>query len=637
MKSQVKNLLIITRGLIEDVRVAYPQYGGVDRDFARLALNCQTRGLGFFTLDLPHLDACLIDALESGRLALWGPASRPVSKRIQVPRLFAGLWLRVFDKAGCLLEHPDETAIFLLRQLCCIGKKVQLMCSPERLVTAKEAYHDIEAKIPNPTLAWDKEEFDPDCVGSAVSLSDCITEQLPLFRNNLEECDSNIRIALDRCQQVADLITREMTFFEPLRYSNQVAGEGRGSGFRHGPGAVADRRGLVNKYDMPRWSSKLEQWFPYRECGTIASDVETIPLNHEVASKLIAVAKTAKAPRLIASEPTEHQFCQQLIRHYMVRELKSLFGEEFICFEKQCLSQQMVVHASLDRKLATIDLSSASDRLSCWTVERVLRGNPSLLHALHAARTRYIKTDVGSFIKLKKFASQGTATTFPVQTLVFLILALGACIEGKVTWTKIRRLGGKVRVFGDDIIVPTHRYADVTAVLTKLGLKVNTEKSFFKGYFRESCGMDAYKGICVTPVKPEVVTSDNPSSRKACIDTANNLFKKGLWHAAAALESTMGSALLRVLPITGRGEGLTGRYSFVGGTVQHLKERWNDRLHRWEYRMYASLTRTPRVQVGERFAMLQWFTEAPSQDMSWENGFAGRPRPRDGLRWCALY
>jgi hypothetical protein len=324
----------------------------------------------------------------------------------------------------------------------------------------------------------------------------------------------------------------------------------------------------------------------------------------------------------------------------MIAELERLFGTEFICFKDQDLSGRMALKASLDRSLATIDLSSASDRLSCRTVERVFRMNYPLLRALHAVRTRYIRVedkDSRFFIKLKKFASQGTATTFPVQSLVFLIIALGVCIQGKVNWRNLRKLSGKVRTFGDDIIIPNSRYADVATVLQVLGLKVNMEKSFHKGFFRESCGVDAYKGYDVTPVKPSVVTSSGPQSRMAVIDTSNNLFKKGMWHASTVIESTLGNHLLRRLPIVGRDCGTVGRHSFSGRYVDHLSTRWNHTLHRQEWRVWGIKSRSRRLPTGERFALLQYFTEAPYSQIFWENGIAERAAVRDNYRWDPLY
>lgn len=152
MKSQVNALLHVMQGLLTDVRAACPDLKGLDLDFERIALTCQTRGLGFFTLDLPHLDSLLLKGLECGRLTLEGPLSHAVSKRVRVPRLFSGLWLRVFDKESCLRPEADITSIFFLRQLCCLGKKVEVECSPDRIEQSARNFHDVERKLRRPTL-----------------------------------------------------------------------------------------------------------------------------------------------------------------------------------------------------------------------------------------------------------------------------------------------------------------------------------------------------------------------------------------------------------------------------------------------------------------------------------------------------
>lgn len=640
MKSLTNSLLNIELGILKDVRAAYPEYGGALLDSERLSTIVKTRGLGLFSLDLPHLDSLLTEGLETGRLRLEGPLTHAVSRVVRVPRLFSGLWLRVFDKFGTLKQDVDVNALFFLRQLCCLGKKAQVECSSARLSKAIGEYYDIERELWQPTLDWAGDQlYQEASKAENCHLSDNDPANQPFF-NQRRAGDPRLNWLLGRVQRVADLVLSEFEEFDPVLYTGIRAELGEPTGFRHGPGAVSDRRGLVNKYEFPRWSTKLESKFPYRLCGTTASDEETTPLNHEVASRLISVPKTAKSPRLIASEPTEHQWCQQVIRAYMVEQLQSIFGEEFICFKKQSLSQDMALSASRNRELTTIDLSSASDRLSCWTVERIFRGNLSLLTALHAARTRYIRIDSGyndSHIKLRKFASQGTATTFPVQTLVFLIVALGCSIQGDVKWSNINRLRGKVRVFGDDIIAPSTRYADITAVLTHLQLKVNSTKSFVRGFFREACGLDAYQGYDVTPVKPTVVVPTGPSSRQAVLDTSNNLFAKGLWNAAKAAESTLGDRLLRRLPVHRRDKGLTGLVSFCGEDVSHLRRRWNRVLHRYEWRVWHIRSQSRLIQPGERFALLQYFTEAPDPNLRWEHGYAKRPKSSDGFRWDPLY
>jgi hypothetical protein len=55
-------------------------------------------------------------------------------------------------------------------------------------------------------------------------------------------------------------------------------------------------------------------------------------------------------------------------------------------------------------------------------------------------------------------------------------------------------------VFGDDIIVRKDAYDFVTAALELFGFRVNGDKSFNTGNFRESCGGDYYHGFDIRGV-----------------------------------------------------------------------------------------------------------------------------------------
>jgi hypothetical protein len=58
-----------------------------------------------------------------------------------------------------------------------------------------------------------------------------------------------------------------------------------------------------------------------------------------------------------------------------------------------------------------------------------------------------------------------------------------------------------VYVYGDDIVVPSEDVHIVGRALESVGLKVNYAKSFSRGWFRESCGMFAFAGYEVTPLR----------------------------------------------------------------------------------------------------------------------------------------
>ena len=696
-QQQVDALLHVLQGLHKDAIAAYPALEEeFVKDFDRLALYCRTRGLGVFTLDLPHLESLLLKGLDAGRLVLEGPLSTRKSKSIHVPRLYSGLWLRVFDERADLRQDVDVTAIAFLRQLLVIGKKIEVVCSYDRIQATVGAYHDIERKLRSPSLSWacdslgilgvhhrgvnldderdsvrllplsssseeergvDEHESKEDTSGCTP----CATDNLGLAQAveateaeegsiggglfESEPVDPKLRLQdydlLNQIQRVADLIVGSMSVLDPVGYSANLEEEGRGIGFKHGPGAVAERRKNWEKSQFLNWTDKLQSVFPFELCGRTAfSDVDR-PHNHEVPSRLIWVPKDAKRPRLIAAEPTSHQWCQQLVLKFLMAECGRLFRGYFIDFKDQSKSGDMVIAASRDGSMATVDLSDASDRLTCWTVERVFRSNRSILLALHAARTRYLRDDISEvpgFLSLKKFASQGTAVTFPVMSIVMLCIALGACLKGPVTWRAIWRLCDQVRVFGDDIIVPTHGYVRLIRAMELLQLKVNVAKSYNNGLFRESCGTDGYLGYDVTPVKPKVIVADSPASCQAVVDNSNNLFNKGYWNASTACLDLLPVRLRRRIRIVGPYDaGFRGLSSYSGGDESHLTTRWNSRLHRYEVRVWGLSLRTLKRPREGQSAMLDFFASVHNHEHARiVSEYADVRKTRVGLLWEPL-
>lgn len=650
MQSHVTNLLQVALGLLKDVQVAYPEYGGVSLDRERLLRLVETRGLGVFTLDLPSLDGMLLAGLESGRLVLSGPLCKVVSKKIKVPVLFRGLWLRVFDKDALLRPSPDTTAIAFLRQLFCLGKKIEVGCTPERLQKTMQEYHHVEREIRQPALSWDADILDPNSLRPGLHFCDGLADsRLPLFGYEARFDTSTrerLRILCQRLQQVSGVVATALgspDFYEfSSGYRRGVErSDGRGLGLKHGPGAVADLRGEDDKFSFPNWPAKLQHLFPADAYAFTSFGIEQLEStsHHEPPSKLIAVPKTTKAPRLIAAEPTSHQWVQQLVKDYLVDSVRNSFIGSYVAFDDQSASQDLVKIASRDRSLATLDLSSASDRLSCWAIERAFKSNPLLLDAFHACRTRWVRDSISNpptFLKIKKFAAQGSALTFPVQTLFFLMCSLAVMPWNDVKEIKSRWVGS-VRVFGDDIIIPKDGYADLVLLLDYLGLKVNQEKSFHLGYFRESCGSDCYMGDDITPVKPKSIRSDGPTARTALLDFVNNLFKKGYWHASEAALSTATKHVRENLPVVRIGSGYPGLTSFCGERLDHLRRRWNSNTHNEEVRVWSSISKTRRKQHGVRSALLQLLAEAPKDQSNWSSGTTLRPKSSDGLRWVPSY
>ena len=600
MKSQLEDMLQIWSAASYDATLscALSQVERA-RDLARLTSLVSSRGLGVFTLDLPTLDTLLLSLLENGHVVFEGPFGVRRSKKDQRPRFLHGFWALVCDESGCLKSDASPEAIFAIRQLSCLWKKLEVACSPKRVKDSVDEYFAIEAQMPQPSPFWGR-DYRGDVPNS-------------LFRGVFASRRSDFSDLgfLLRLDKVAGILLSSFGSFDSLSDDSPETGY-----FKHGPGAVANLKGGEYKYSFPSWSARLERVFPFDWCSGERLDCEERPSRVVPPSRLLAVPKTAKAPRLIAAEPVEHQWCQQKIKTFLDYQFRRSIIGRFFDPSNQTLSQRLVAQAARDRSLATIDLSSASDRVSCWHVECLLRVQPSLLEACAAVRTDHIEDTLSSYgvMPLRKFASMGSALTFPIQSLFFLAVALASC--GVSTPSEIRSMEGKVRVFGDDIIVPNEAYDSVTRNLTALGLKVNLTKSFSKGAFRESCGLDCWNDVDVTPVKPRVCTADAWIKAQALLDTSNNLFKKGLWRASNTIVEMLPVALTR--NVFSHKVQVPGLVSFSGSKVRRPK--WDKDLHRWYVLQPVVVKRQERVAEDSSLALREFHTRPFCAERARETG-----------------
>lgn len=146
-------------------------------------------------------------------------------------------------------------------------------------------------------------------------------------------------------------------------------------------------------------------------------------------------------------------------------------------------------------RLATLDLSSASDSISIQLLSMILPRE--WFRIVRFGHIRRVTLDGRTFL-LSSVCTMGLGHTFPLETLVFYALtrAIERCLYPNRT--------SLISVYGDDLIMPGYLAGPVKVLFPKLGFKVNDEKSFV-GYcdFRESCGGDYYRGVAVRPANPQ--------------------------------------------------------------------------------------------------------------------------------------
>lgn len=183
----------------------------------------------------------------------------------------------------------------------------------------------------------------------------------------------------------------------------------------------------------------------------------------------------------------------------------------------------------------TLDLKDASDRVSICLV-KALFGRTALLQYLMASRSSATKLPTGDVITMKKFAPMGSALCFPVEALVFWALSVASLHLH--TGLKLARALTCVKVYGDDIITTAESCADVISTLERYHLMVNRSKCCIAGSFRESCGMDAYRGVDVTPIKIRSVYTSKPDCNTVVswVELSNQFYLKGYYTVSETLE-----------------------------------------------------------------------------------------------------
>lgn len=616
-KSRSRDHLGFVRAVLLDVVEYYPDYRlEMERDIKRLMSHSRMVGDRVFLIDLPALGKLLEQALEHFALSRSGLAlSAGFNSRTTVPRLFQGLWLRIFERDGCLKQDVDPNALFFLRTLLSGQKKYRKECDPSATFKAVQEFYDTDEALPMGSRLWDTDGSDLSMVNQSTVLHGGSDDRDDLFQLFPDGDLGGLRPMLDTAQQVADRVASGLGEYQPSLYA-----------FKHGPGATSEfKRGAGFKYLFPSWSPRLEHVFPAVEFaiananvpgrGFATSDDLPFPLREE-SSRLIAVPKTQKAPRLIAAEPTSHQWCQQNIKDFLDTAIQHSPLRWSINFRNQDLSREGARLGSITGDTATIDLSSASDRVSCWLVERIFRRNHSLLAAFVASRTRFITNSIDKkqpkLHKLRKFSSMGSALTFPVQSIIFYILcvAAGLATDGAPV-SKWKEYGKRVRVYGDDLIVPVSWVPRVMELFSRLHLKVNKDKTFWNGKFRESCGLDSYGGSDVTPgYFLEFPHEAALGSIASTVSVSNNFLLKGLFHTAQWVARLVPRKWIPFIPVVPIGSGTFGLYSY-SGYHESTKRRWNHDLQKYEILALEISSRAGDRRSEGSANLLQYFTEEP--------------------------
>jgi hypothetical protein len=217
----------------------------------------------------------------------------------------------------------------------------------------------------------------------------------------------------------------------------------------------------------------------------------------------------------------------------------------------------------------------------------------------------------------------GSALCFPVESLVFWALSVAAIsVYESIPPSQVARF---VYVFGDDLIVPAGRYAElVMRVLPKFELAFNEGKCCTSGFFRESCGMDAFKGVEVTPVKarkPPVFSHTAPVNLVSWASYQRALFLRGFrrtsHYIVECLLKLRGISCFDMRDPFSQGEHSNAVYvddEYPVDYKRNVRVRFNRKLHRLEIYVLQLKSREYRALEDGWSAVLRY-------------GSAGRERP----------
>lgn len=507
----------------------------VMRDIKTVTHRAEHEGDAFFLVTLPNFCGAFEASLEVGKIE---PTLFPgFGKNGRAPAFLRGFLALVFNtESGLLLDTPLAEGVAAVRQLTVFAKKTEMELKPSTISRAYAAYHRCEA-------------------------------ELALFEDTASLLDPRwIRLREIFRTAFGDALSRVADDIETYGLSPQ-----------HGSGSTSDRKPGNQKWVFPYWPARWEKdnTFPFLEYASsrygLTQTVKLRSPGDELPVKVILVPKTYTSPRLIAEEPTSMMYMQQGLHKSLVPHLEKdgLVGQ-LVGFTDQIPNRKMAERGSRQSDLATLDLSEASDRVSNLLVQFLFSVEPSVSEALQLLRSSHASVD-GSVVALRKYASMGSALCFPVEVMVFLSIVLLGIEEatGKpCTARELIKLKGKVRVYGDDIIVPVHTVPSVVSCLEAFGLKVNKGKSFSRGKFRESCGGDYYAGEWVTPVRIRhrlPTRTDEVKELVAWTSTMNQFFFAGLWRTSEWIRESLEGVLgpLPVLPTSSQALGL---HSFMPAT-----------------------------------------------------------------------
>lgn len=491
--NQMKSIII---DLVRDARCLHPS------DLLRL----ERENFSFFSKSLPILDEFLVTSLGAGRSVESVLRGKFKTCKAGLPVFLRNFFLKIFTRSGALRPLCKSVVRYIrfLRTVLNFVKKYRVPFSVQEVDEQCKKQVAIETENESTSLLLSSGS-EPHWVPGARSLVKWLVGKFSSTSGGALQtfgpgctADTNSSTAA-KLRESCRPGTGYRCFFGPSY--QPIASRGKYSLVKSGH-ALAERNRLESLSDLDR--------------------------DRSIPSRGILVPKDSRGARFIAAEPAplswiqQQQFKRLAARIHSRTEYCTRYGWSLgISVTDQTVNQRLAKSASLGSH-ATLDLSSASDRITFAIVRKLFPLDWAMVLSL--CQTKTIVLPDKTVLEKHRFASMGSACTFPVLAIVCWSVSLAAAYYDKhltnsnpsnvLAWASRE---GHMGVFGDDIVVPRGWTESVVKAITYCGLKINEGKSFTEGMFAESCGHDYVTGKLVSPIRCKL----NPLLRNSLMSTCS--------------------------------------------------------------------------------------------------------------------
>jgi len=461
-----------------------------NRDRQTLIARSRSEGSSFVYVTLPKLGRAVDEGLVTGTFN--SPDGFGLRSDTRLPKFLNAALKAVFSDDGSLLGDPNIVTIFFLRQLLLVNSKLIKQPSQDEEERTVRAFRERQRRL------------------------------------------SLIRVPRDNpVLNVARAILRKT--LRGLSLASITPG--------HGPGVVCEGRDHDERWDFTYWPVKANKRYPFYEYGVqslehLRTKSDRVLFLNRFDTKVCLVPKDFRGPRLISAEMSAMQYLQQgQMKRMMEYADKHPLLRLSIRLRDQSRNQMAAMRA-FDACKATLDLSDASDNLSAAAVWWLLSDLPAMRRYLFSTRADYAVHN-GTSTRIYSFAPMGSATCFPVETLVFWAISMASLHLHRygrdISSRTLFELSSEVQVFGDDIVIPTDCLQTCVSALQSIGCSPNMSKTCWKTPFRESCGTEWFAGSSVSITRNKRYTYDDLdkfSHHPLLTDLQRRLYVGGLQKSA---------------------------------------------------------------------------------------------------------